>query len=41
MPRKPNPELIDDDAPEGTDEWFKEARAAAFHEPEGAREHSP
>ena len=28
MPGKPNPELIDNDAPEATDEWFKEARAA-------------
>jgi uncharacterized protein (DUF4415 family) len=28
MPRKPDPELIDNDAPEATDEWFKEARAA-------------
>lgn len=26
--RKPNPELIDDDAPEATDEWFKKARPA-------------
>ncbi len=26
MPRKPNPELIDDDAPEATDEWFATAR---------------
>ncbi len=28
MPRKPDPELIDEDAPEATDEWFDEARAA-------------
>lgn len=28
MPRKPNPELIDDDAPEATDEWFQKARPA-------------
>lgn len=28
MPRKPNPELIDDDVPEATDEWFKKARPA-------------
>ena len=28
MPGKPNPELIDEDAPEATDEWFDEARAA-------------
>jgi hypothetical protein len=41
MPRKPNPELIDEDAPEARDEWFQEARATAFHEPQGAREHPP
>lgn len=28
MPRKPNPELIDDDIPEATNEWFKKARPA-------------
>lgn len=28
MPRKPNPELVDDHAPEATDEWFKKARPA-------------
>ena len=28
MPRKPNPELIDQTAPEATDEWFAEARPA-------------
>ena len=28
MPRKPNPELIDDDMPEATDEWFKKTRPA-------------
>ena len=28
MPRKPNPELIDDDAPEAKSEWFKRARPA-------------
>lgn len=29
MPRsKPNPELIDPDAPEATDEWFARARPA-------------
>ena len=28
MPGKPDPELIDEDAPEATDEWFDEARAA-------------
>ncbi len=28
MSRKPNPELIDDDAPEATDEWFARARPA-------------
>lgn len=29
MPRKPNPELIDQDAPEATDEWFARARPAS------------
>ena len=29
MPRKPNPELIDDDAPEATDAWFVAARPAS------------
>lgn len=28
MPRKPNPELIDQDVPEATDEWFARARPA-------------
>ncbi len=28
MPRKPNPELIDQEAPEATDEWFANARPA-------------
>ena len=28
MPRKPDPELLDDDAPEATDDWFKKARSA-------------
>lgn len=28
MPRKPNPELIDQEAPEATDEWFAKARPA-------------
>ena len=28
MPRKPNPELIDDDAPEATEKWFAKARPA-------------
>ena len=28
MPGKSDPELIDEDAPEATDEWFDEARAA-------------
>ena len=28
MQRKPNAELIDDDAPEATDEWFDRARPA-------------
>ena len=29
MPRKPNPELIDKDAPEATDAWFAKAQPAA------------
>ena len=29
MPRKPNPELIDDDAPELADEWFDRAQPAS------------
>jgi uncharacterized protein (DUF4415 family) len=30
MPRKTiNPELVDDDAPEATDEWFERARPAS------------
>ena len=28
MPRKPNPELIDEEAPEATDQWFAKARPA-------------
>jgi len=28
MPGKPNPELIDEDTPEATDEWFDKAQAA-------------
>ena len=28
MPRKPNPELIDQISPEATDEWFDRARPA-------------
>lgn len=28
MPRKPNPELMDQIAPEATDEWFARARPA-------------
>ena len=28
MPRKPNPELIDQTAPEATDDWFAKARDA-------------
>ena len=27
-PRKPNPERLDDDAPEATDAWFRKARPA-------------
>jgi len=34
MPRKPNPELIDDEAPELTDEWFRKARPASDVLPE-------
>lgn len=29
MPRKPNPELIDKDAPEATEQWFAKARPAS------------
>jgi uncharacterized protein (DUF4415 family) len=29
MPRKPNPELIDHDTPEATQEWFAKARPAS------------
>ena len=29
MPRKLSPELIDEDAPEATDEWFQKARPAS------------
>jgi len=29
MPRKPNPELIDDEIPELDDAWFRRARPAA------------
>ena len=29
MPRKPDPELVDDDAPELDDEWFSRARPAS------------
>jgi uncharacterized protein (DUF4415 family) len=29
MPRKPNPELLDTDAPEATPEWFAKARPAS------------
>lgn len=28
MPRKPNPERLDNDAPEATEEWFAKARPA-------------
>lgn len=28
MPRKPNPERLDDEAPEATEEWFAKARPA-------------
>ena len=34
MPHKPDPELIDEDAPELTDEWFRKARPAAEVLPE-------
>ena len=34
MPRKLNPELIDEDAPEATDEWFQKARPASEVLPE-------
>lgn len=34
MTPKPNPELIDDDAPEATAEWFRQARPAAEVLPE-------
>ena len=34
MPRNPNPELIDDDAPEATAEWFRKARPASEVLPE-------
>jgi uncharacterized protein (DUF4415 family) len=29
MPRKPNPELLDNEAPEATKEWFAKARPAS------------
>ena len=29
MPRKPNPELLDDDAPELDSQWFKRAQPAS------------
>lgn len=29
MPRKPNPELVDDEAPEADAEWFSRAKLAA------------
>ncbi len=29
MPRKPNPELIDEVAPEATEEWFQQVRPAS------------
>lgn len=29
MPRKPDPELIDDEAPEATEEWFARAQPAS------------
>lgn len=28
MPQKPNPELLDDEAPEATDAWFAKAKPA-------------
>ena len=34
MQRKPNPESIDDDAPEATDGWFQKARPASDVLPE-------
>lgn len=34
MPRKPNPELLDQDAPEATDQWFAKARPASEVLPE-------
>lgn len=34
MPRKPSSELIDEDAPEATDEWFQKARPAGDVLPE-------
>jgi uncharacterized protein (DUF4415 family) len=34
MPRKLNPEMIDEDAPEATDEWFRRARPASDVLPE-------
>lgn len=34
MPRKANPELIDEDAPEAKDEWFEKARPASDVLPE-------
>ena len=34
MPRKPDPELIDEDAPEAGADWFKKARQAADVLPE-------
>ena len=34
MPRKPNPELIDDEAPQANPEWFKRARPAKDMLPE-------
>ena len=34
MPRKANPELIDEDAPEAKDEWFQKARPASDVLPE-------
>jgi uncharacterized protein (DUF4415 family) len=34
MPRKPNPELVDDEAPALDDEWFARARPAAEVLPE-------
>ena len=34
MPPKPNPELLDDDAPEAAGEWFQKARPASVVLPE-------